>query len=98
MLAPCGLDCDACPQKPGKCDGCHSEDGRVWDAECRIRMCCKYAKGLDNCAACGAFPCQVILDFESDEWPHHTEAVKRLRAIRARSARPDAMTSTNEIS
>jgi hypothetical protein len=81
-LAPCGLDCGACPQKPAHCDGCHAEGDHRWHADCKIRVCCKFEKGLANCAECGSFPCQSIVDFEDDRWAHHTAAVQRLRAMR----------------
>ena len=81
-LAPCGLDCGACPQKPESCDGCHADNGRVWSSRCGIRICCKSDKGLGNCSQCAEFPCQTILAFEQDKWDHHTQAVGRLRRLR----------------
>ncbi len=82
-LAPCGLDCDACPQKPEKCDGCHAESEHLWEADCKIRVCCKLERKLDNCSLCQTFPCQIISAFGSDKWAHHREAVQKLRAMRA---------------
>ena len=80
-LAPCGLDCDTCPQRPDNCDGCHAESGHVLNADCRIRPCCKFERHLSNCSLCPDFPCQTILDFESDTWEHHAAAVKALRHL-----------------
>lgn len=80
-IAPCGLECDACDQKPEQCDGCHAESDHLWHADCPIRACCK-DKGHSNCSECATFPCKVILGFEADEWPHHTAAVKHLRGLR----------------
>ena len=82
-LAPCGLDCDACPQRPANCDGCHAEGDHLWHADCTIRVCCKFDKRLSNCSACGDFPCQAVLDFEADKYSHHTAAVARLREMNA---------------
>jgi len=82
-LAPCGLDCDVCPQKPEHCDGCHAEGDHLWHADCKLRVCCKFEKGLSNCALCDGFPCLTLTDFENDRWAHHTAAVQRLRALRA---------------
>ena len=81
-LAPCGLGCDACPQKPEHCDGCHADSDHLWSPKCRIRLCCKLERRLTNCSLCMDFPCQTILDFESDKWDHHTAAVTRLRGMR----------------
>ena len=82
MLAPCGLDCDTCPQRPNDCDGCHAEGVHLWDAECGIRVCCNRKRGLSDCSLCDAFPCQLIVDFENDKYAHHTEAVRTLRELR----------------
>lgn len=82
-LAPCGLNCDNCPQQPEHCDGCHAESDHLWHADCSIRVCCKFEKHHCNCSQCATFPCGAILDFEADRWPHHTAAVARLRSLRA---------------
>jgi len=81
-LAPCGLDCDACNMKPKDCDGCHADSDHVWDSDCKMRVCCRFQRKLDNCSLCADFPCQSILDFEADKWAHHTAAVKRLREMK----------------
>lgn len=83
-LAACGLDCDTCPQKPEKCDGCHADSQHLWHADCTIRVCCKFEKHLDNCSLCATFPCERILAFGSDKWPHHRAAVRTLHALKAR--------------
>lgn len=81
-LAACGLDCDACPHKPEHCDGCHASTDHLWCADCKIRVCCILERKLANCSQCDEFPCPTILDFESDEWEHHTAAMKTLRELR----------------
>ena len=82
MLAACGLDCNACDSKPEKCSGCHSTDGKLWTADCKIRQCCILDKKLDDCSQCDSFPCELIVAFENDRWPHHAAAVKTLRQLR----------------
>ena len=83
MLAPCGLDCDACSQKPKDCDGCHAEGDHLWHADCAIRVCCKFEKRLANCSLCDEFPCERVAAFGNDKWAHHRAAVERLRELRA---------------
>jgi hypothetical protein len=83
MIAPWGLDCSACPQRPQDCDGCHAESEHLWHADCGIRVCCKFEKKLDKCSLCDASPCQLIVAFEDDKWDHHTMAVRKLRELRA---------------
>ncbi len=85
-LAPCGLDCDKCPQRPQHCDGCHAEGNHLWHADCGIRVCCKFDRKLDNCSQCAQFPCQRIQAFGSDKWAHHRAAVQHLHDLRG--ARP----------
>ena len=82
MLAACGLDCETCDLKPEKCGGCHSIGGKLWSADCIIRHCCLFDKNLPDCSACDGFPCQHILAFENDKWPHHRAAVQTLRRRR----------------
>jgi hypothetical protein len=85
-LAPCGLDCDACPQKPQHCDGCHATSNHLWHADCAIRVCC-LGKGLDNCSLCDQFPCERVSSFGSDKWAHHRAAVARLYQLQAERTR-----------
>ena len=80
-LAPCGLVCDTCSEYLGNCDGCHADSVHLWDADCPIRTCCKFEKKLSNCSLCEEFPCNTILEFESDQWDHHTTAVAKLRQM-----------------
>ena len=84
-LAPCGMDCAACPQKPENCDGCHAESDHLWSGDCRIRVCCKFEKHLSNCSLCADFPCPTILEFESDKWDHHKVAVQTLRGLQEKA-------------
>ena len=81
-LAPCGLDCNACEQRPKHCDGCHAESNHLWRADCKIRGCCKFERKLDNCSLCKDSPCRIISAFGSDKWPHHRAAVERLHELR----------------
>lgn len=83
-LAPCGLDCDACDSRGDDCGGCNGETNELWSADCQIRACAKTEKGLSNCSECGEFACARLLEFEADEWDHHTAAVKRLRAMNSK--------------
>ena len=81
-IAPCGIDCDTCDQKPNHCDGCHALSDHLYCPDCEIRVCCLFDRKLSNCSECSDFPCRSILDFEADPWDHHTAAVKRLRRMR----------------
>ena len=44
------------------CDGCMTSDSEnpvLIDVECRVRPCV-IEKGLDNCACCEQYPCEVL--------------------------------------
>ena len=85
-LAPCGLDCNICPQRPKDCDGCHVESDHLWCADCKTRVCCKFQRKLDNCSLCGDFPCPTISAFGNDQYEHHRAAVRTLHQLRAHAA------------
>ena len=84
-IAPCGIDCDACPLKPKDCDGCHAQSDHLWHADCEKRVCCLQKKKLDNCSLCDEFPCPRIIAFENDKWAYHKAGVARLRSLKAGS-------------
>ncbi len=83
-LAACGLDCNRCGLFQKKCGGCHGPDDRVWSPQWKMRSCCHKTKELSNCSECDAFPCEHVIAFENDKYPHHRKAIARLRAMRKR--------------
>jgi hypothetical protein len=66
------------------CRGCFGPDEFVWSEDCGIRKCCLKVKHLDNCSLCGGFPCELIIKFENDPYPHHKTAVANLRKMRGK--------------
>jgi hypothetical protein len=65
-----------------RCDGCRSDrNGHHWSPDCKILNCCVHERKLDFCSECTDFPCQ-ILDEWAGEFPHHAEAVERLRGMK----------------
>jgi len=97
-LAACGLDCRACPTRARGCGGCHGDDARLWSSDCVIRTCCIKENRLSNCSECDLFPCKRGIEFESDQWAHHRQAVSRLRRMhqerQAAATRPSTRPST----
>ena len=56
------------PEKVGDCDGCRTENGRLFAGEqkCPVRICAR-EKGVENCAYCSTYPCkELISHFEFD--------------------------------
>jgi hypothetical protein len=60
------------------CDGCLSAVRAAPCRECEIRDCAA-AKGIVWCSQCPDFPCQVITDFNNDEFDHHSEVLDNIR-------------------
>ncbi len=96
-LSCCGLFCGACSsmllkEKQDKvedashfvcdfdespCEGCG--EGNL--STCEFIMCCK-DNGIENCAFCSKFPCEMLIHFSKDEWPHHIEVIENLKFIK----------------
>ncbi|MHB9132171.1 MAG: DUF3795 domain-containing protein [Armatimonadota bacterium] len=65
------------------CKGCHGDEALVWSGDdCKIRVCCKKEKGLENCSQCDGFPCELITAFKNDGHAHHRWGVEALRELR----------------
>ena len=64
-----------------QCDGCLSEVRAIQCRECLLRDCA-LSKGLTHCAMCDHFPCQQIIDFNNDEFSHHSEVLENIRRQR----------------
>ncbi|MDL2319109.1 DUF3795 domain-containing protein [Eubacteriales bacterium OttesenSCG-928-A19] len=62
-------DCDGCKGANCICGGCDMKG-------------CAQARGIDSCADCDSFPCEIIERFGTDGTPHHHDALKNLHAIR----------------
>ena len=52
-----GNECE--PEEVGDCDGCKTEDGRLFGTDCPIRICA-VEKGIANCAYCHDYPCEAL--------------------------------------
>jgi len=65
-----------------KCSGCRSErNEHHWSPGCQILQCCVYERGLEFCAQCPGFPCQILEDW-GREYDHHARAVIELKTMR----------------
>lgn len=59
------------------CAGCMS--GVNSDCEFVI---CNQQHGTESCAFCPEFPCEMIVKFSKDEWPHHIDVIDNLKRIK----------------
>lgn len=96
-VTACGLYCGACSsmlmyeKQNGVSDAAHficefneepcSGCGRDERTDCEFIRCCR-EHGVELCAFCAEFPCEMITNFSRDEWPHHIDAVNNLSRIR----------------
>ena len=63
------------------CDGCLSDVRAAPCRDCEIRDCA-VSKGITHCSQCDDFPCQLITDFNNDEFAHHSEVLDNIRRQR----------------
>ena len=66
------------PEKDLVCAGCLSSQLAIFCLRCAIRDCA-FEKGITYCAQCSDFPCQIIIDFNNDGRPHHSEVLANVR-------------------
>jgi hypothetical protein len=60
------------------CEGCLSEVLGFTCQNCGFRECAQ-EKGLTNCSQCPDSPCQRLIDFNNDIFPHHGEVLGNIR-------------------
>jgi hypothetical protein len=63
------------------CDGCLSDVRAAPCRDCEIRDCA-ISRGITHCSQCADFPCQIITDFNNDEFAHHSEVLDNIRRQR----------------
>lgn len=63
------------------CWGCRSEKTGVYCADCEMKLCAE-AKKVVSCSACGDFPCERLVAFNNDKFPHHSAVLRNCENIR----------------
>ena len=66
------------PETDLPCEGCLSSTVAWYCRECAMRDCA-VSKGITHCSQCSDFPCQIVTDFNNDEWPHHGEVLANVQ-------------------
>ena len=59
------------------CQGCKGGA----NPECEF-VICNREHNTECCSYCQEFPCEMILKFSKDEWPHHKDVIENLETIR----------------
>jgi hypothetical protein len=69
--------------KPGdlECHGCKSDRVAVFCRDCTFKSCAA-ERGHEFCVECDDYPCEELVKFRSDEWPHHSVVISNLERIR----------------
>ena len=58
-------------EKKMYCKGCSVDPDIFWSNNCQIAKCCKQDRHLENCSACGKFPCEMLV-----KWSGQNERYK----------------------
>jgi len=75
----CGIYCGAC-STPG-CNGCKIMDAKHWSPDCKFIKCAR-EKGIESCCFCSDYPCNDIMQFDSDKYIHHRSILPNGRRIK----------------
>ena len=62
------------------CAGCKTEQIADYCIGCHFRDCTR-DKGIEFCFECQDFPCEQLVAFRNDQWPHHSSVLKNLETI-----------------
>ncbi len=68
-------------EEAARCYGCRSDKRGPYCAECRMRVCAA-RWGIDFCIACPEYPCDHLIQFQSER-PHRIELREDLERIGA---------------
>jgi len=64
-----------------ECHGCKSGITAVYCKTCEIKQCAEKNE-VEFCFHCKEYPCDLLVEFKSDEYPHHSAIFKNLDAIK----------------
>ena len=64
-----------------QCAGCKTNVTAVYCTGCYFRDCAR-DKGIEFCFECENYPCDRLVAFRNDKWPHHSSVLKNLETIR----------------
>jgi hypothetical protein len=92
-IGACGIVCSLCPRfhtnGPSRCTGCGAEGFRDVHPACKIHTCACVKQGLESCADCKAFPCEMIKPWDSgDSFVTHRTCLNNLRRIQSEEYGP----------
>jgi len=63
-IGACGIDCGLCPRHhtkgPSRCPGCCGPGFDAVHPSCPVVTCCRIKRGLEVCALCDAYPCDIF--------------------------------------
>lgn len=62
------------------CHGCKSDVTAIYCKTCDMRECAEDKK-VDFCFQCAEYPCDRLVAFKNDEYPHHSVVLKNLETI-----------------
>ncbi len=63
------------------CHGCKTDTTSTYCKTCDIKKCAD-SRNIEFCFQCDEYPCSYLLEFKSDECPHHSVILKNLNFLR----------------
>lgn len=71
---------DTIIEKGMYCKGCRVDTKAFWSEDCKIAICCKEEKKLENCSKCSSFTCEILKEHEEKDGKYKT-GIDYLRKI-----------------
>jgi len=63
------------------CAGCKTDQLADYCIGCHFRDCAR-DRGIEFCFECDEFPCEPLVAFRKDKYPHHSTVLKNLETIK----------------
>ena len=63
-----------------RCHGCKSDVLSGYCRTCEITACA-VSKGIEFCYQCTDYPCDRLITFRDDDWPHHSAITRNLAEL-----------------
>lgn len=70
-----------------RCHGCKTEVVATFCTDCYMKECAE-RRGIEFCIECDEYPCERLVAFKEDKYPHHSVVLKNLERMREIGLQP----------